>query len=65
MALQHCKAMNNASQVLWKKFFNVYLCIYLAAMGLSYSMWTLNCNMWDFTLQPEIKPGPPALGAEP
>ena len=64
MALQHCKAMNNTSQVLWEFFFNVYLYIYLAAMGLSYSMWAPNFSMWDLALEPEIKPGPPALGAE-
>ena len=34
-------------------------------MGLGYSMWTLNCSMRDLALQPEIKSGPPALGAEP
>ena len=33
-------------------------------MGLSYSMWAPNFTMWDLALEPEIKPGPPALGAE-
>ena len=34
-----------------------YLLIYLAAPGLS-------CSMWDLVPWPGIKPGPPALGAE-
>ena len=32
--------------------------IYLAAPGLSCSMWTLSCGMWDLVPCPGIKPGP-------
>ena len=36
---------------------------YLAALGLTCSMWTLSWGMWDLVPWPGIKPGPPALGA--
>ena len=35
----------------------IYLFIYLAASGLS-------CSMWDLVPQPGMEPGPPALGAQ-
>ena len=40
-----------------QRFFKKYLLIYLAAPGLS-------CSMWDLVPWPGIEPGPPALGAE-
>ena len=40
-----------------------YLFIYLAAPGLSCSMQTLSCSIWDLVPWPGIEPGPPALGA--
>ena len=39
-----------------------FLNIYLAVLGLSYSMLTLSCGMWDLVPWPGIKPRPPALG---
>ena len=51
-----------------------FLCvfIYLAALGLSCSMWdlfscgmrTLSWGMWDLVPWPRLEPGPPALGAQ-
>ena len=43
--------------VLHHDFFFLILFIYLAALGLS-------CSMWDLAPWPGIKPGPPALGAQ-
>ena len=39
-------------------FFKKQIFIYLAAPGLSCSIWTLSCGMWDLVLRPGIKPGP-------
>ena len=44
--------------IFWFKvsfFFNIYLFIYVAALG-------LNCSMWDLVPGAGIKPGPYALG---
>ena len=38
-----------------------YLLIYLAPLGLSCSMPTLTCSMWDVVPWPRFKPGLPAL----
>ena len=47
-------------------FFNVFiLLIYLFGYtGLSCSMQTLSCSIWDLVLRPGIEPRPPALGAQ-
>ena len=41
----------------------MYVCIYLAAPGLSCGMRGFCCSMWDLVPRPEIKARPPALGA--
>ena len=53
-----------------KKYLFIYL-VYLAALGLSCSiwdlpcgMWALSCGMWDLVPWPRIEPGPPALGVQ-
>ena len=38
------------------RFLNIYIYIYLSALG-------LGCGMWDLVPCPGIKPEPPALGA--
>ena len=37
---------------------------YLAELGLSCSMWALNCCIWDLVPWPGIETGPPALGVQ-
>ena len=50
--------VKHASYIIWSKlvFFLIFIFIYLAAPGLS-------CSMWDLVPWPENEPRPPALGA--
>ena len=45
-------------------FFNIYLFIYLAVLGLSCHVRALSCGMQDLVPRPGIEPGPPALRAQ-
>ena len=53
--------------VLWRLwliwFYNLFF-FNLTALGLSCSMWTLSCSIWDQVPWPGIKPRPHALGVQ-
>ena len=55
------------SITVWKdkifSFFSKYF-IYLAALGLSCSIWVFSCSMWNLVSRLGIEPRPPALGAQ-
>ena len=48
-------------------FLSTWLCRVLveACRMFNFSLWTLSCGIWYLVPWPGIKPGPPALGAQP